>query len=135
MYQVQRNNRIIEQLQLIDKKRDVTCTLDVDINLDRVGAKISHANELVQMAYSAAKKDPENPALYDACAEATLALITAVFGEDGCKQIVDFYEGPESWLEMLVGLFEFINNVIIPQVNEASAERKKQLLEMQKALR
>ena len=135
MYQVQRKNQIKEQLQHVHANGEIACTVDVDINVDRIGAQISNAYELLRMAQGALQKDPESPALMEAFGKATIALFTVIFGEAGCKQIVDFYGSRDAWTEMLTDLFPFIKDVIIPKVNEASAARKKQLLEMQKALR
>jgi hypothetical protein len=135
MYQVQRKNLIKEQLQLVHANGDIYATIDVDINVDRVGAQINKAFELLGMAQAAAQKDPTNPKLWDAVGQSCIALFTAVFGEDGCKTIVDFYGSRDAFTEMLVDLFPFINGEIIPKVREASAERKKQLLAMAKALR
>ena len=135
MYQVQRKNQITEQLQLVYANGDIASTIDVDINVDRIGAQISRAYELLGMAQAALQKDPTSPALMEAFGKAVIALFTAIFGETGCKQIVDFYGNRDAWTEMLVDLFPFINNEIIPKVNEASAFRKQQLLEMSKALK
>ena len=135
MYTVQRKNRIVEQLQLVHANGDVACTIDVDINVDQIGAKINHAYELVGMANAALQKNPTSPDLIDAFGKAVIALFTAVFGEDGCNKIVEFYGSTDSWSEMLVDLFPFLNNEIIPKIREASEERKKQLLEMAKAVK
>jgi hypothetical protein len=135
MYQVQRKNQIKEQLQLVHANGDIACTLDVDINVDRIGAQISRAYELLGMAQAALQKEPNSPALLESFGKAVIALFTAIFGEEGCNQIVDFYGSRDAWTEMLVDLFPFINNEIIPKVNEASAARKQQLLEMSKALK
>ena len=135
MYQVQRKNLIREQLQLVHANGDIAATIDVEINVDRVGAQINKAFELLGYAQAAAQKDPKNPHLWDALGQACIALFTTIFGEDGCKTIVDFYGSRDAYTEMLVDLFPFINGEIIPKVNAASAERKKQLLAMANAIR
>lgn len=135
MYTVQRKNRIIEQLQLVHANGDVACTIDVDINVDQIGAKINHAYELLGIAQQALQKNPESPALMDAFGKAVIALFTAVFGEDGCNRIIEFYGTKDAWTEMLVDLFPFLNNEILPKVRAASEERKKQLLAMAKAVK
>lgn len=134
MYQVQRKNKIVEQLQLVHANGDIACTIDVDINVDQIGAKINSAFELVGIAQNAILKDPNSEEAANAYGQAVAALFTAVFGEDGYNKIVAFYGSKDAWTEMLIDLFPFINNEIIPKVREASAERKKQLLEMAKAV-
>lgn len=135
MYIVQRKNQIKEQLQLVHANGDIACTLDVDINVDKIGGEINKAYELLGMAQAALAKDPNSPELMDAYGKTVIALFTAIFGEAGCNQIVDFYGNRDAWSEMLVDLFPFINGEIIPKVREASEERKKQLLAMAKAVK
>lgn len=142
MYQVQRKNRIVEQLQLVYPNGNVAYTLDVDINVDRTGGQIDHAYELVGIARNAIMKDPNSDEAALSYAQTVIALFTAIFGEDNCDKLLTFYEAKNKSqkesagiaTEMLVDLFPFINNEIIPKVREASAERKKQLLEMAKAV-
>ena len=90
MYQVQRINRIVEQLQLVHANGDIACTLDVDINVDEIGAKINKAYELVGMAQLELKKDATSKAAVDAFGDAVLGLFSVIFGDDGCQKIVEF---------------------------------------------
>ena len=145
MYQVQRKNKIVEQLQLVHANGDIACTIDVDINVDQIGAKINSAFELVGIARNVIMKDPNSDEAALSYVKTVIALFTAIFGEDNCDKLLTFYEAKNKSqkeakeaagiaTEMLVDLFPFINNEIIPKVREASAERKKQLLEMAKAV-
>ena len=132
MYQIQRKNRISEQLQLVHANGDIACTIDVDINVDKIGAKINKAYELLGIAQLELEKNATSAETIDAYGEAVLCLFKVIFGDDGCKKIVDFYGNEDAWSEMLIDLFPFINDEIIPKVREASEARKKQLLEMAK---
>ena len=58
------------------------------------------------------------------------AFFAVIFGEETAGKIVEFYEG--RWTEMLLDLFPFINNEIMPKIRAASADRKAQLLEAAK---
>ena len=107
MYQVQRKNKIVEQLQLVHANGDIACTIDVDINVDQIGAKINSAFELVGIAQNAILKDPNSEEAANAYGQAVAALFTAVFGEDGYNKIVEFYGSKDAWTEMLVDLFPF----------------------------
>jgi hypothetical protein len=146
MYQVQRKNKIVEQLQLVHANGDIACTIDVDINVDQIGAKIERAAELVGIAQNAIMKEPNSDDAALSYTQAVISLFIAIFGEENCDKIVEFYDGKDGnqtmskkekagiMTEMLVDIFPFINNEILPKVREASAERKKQLLEMAKAV-
>ena len=133
MYQVKRKNHISEQLQLVHANGDVACTIDVEINVDKIGAKINKAYELVGIAQLELQKDETSEAAVEAFGEAVLALFNVIFGEEGCEKIIDFYGSKDAWAEMLIDLFPFINDEIIPKVREASEARKKQLIDMAKA--
>lgn len=133
MYQVQRKNKITEQLQLVHANGDVACTIDVDINVDQLGPKINKAYELVGIAQLELEKDATSDAAVTAFGEAVLGLFSVIFGDDGCQKIINFYGNRAAWGEMLIDLFPFINDEIIPKVQEASELRKRQLVEMGKA--
>lgn len=132
MYKIQRKNRIYEQLQLVHANGDIACTIDVDINVDKIGAKINKAYELLGIAELELKEHATSQEAREACEEAVRCLFLVIFGDEGCKKIEDFYGDKDAWTEMLVDLFPFINDEIIPKVREASEARKKQLLEMAK---
>ena len=143
MYQIQRKNKIVEQLQLVHANGDIACTIDVDINVDQIGAKIERAAELVGIAQNAIVKEPNSDDAALSYTQAVISLFIAIFGEENCDKIVEFYDGNQTvskkekagiMTEMLVDIFPFINSEILPKVREASAERKKQLLEMAKAV-
>ncbi len=135
MYQIQRKNRIVEQVQLVHANGEIACTLDVDINVDATGQQINKAYEMAGMAQLELEKEPNSAKAADAYGEAVLALLSVIFGEDGCKKIVEFYGGRGAWSEMLVDLFPFINNEVLPKVQAASEARKEQLLEMANAVK
>ena len=125
MYQVTRKSKISEVLQLCNADGSVAEEINVVINVDQLGAKINKAYELVGMAQNTLKKDPRSQQLVDEYGAAIIALFQAIFGDENTEKIIAFYEGNES--EMLLDLFPFINDVIMPRVKEVSAARKEQL--------
>ena len=90
MYQIQRKNRIKEQLQLCHANGDIACTLDVDINVDRMTAQISKAYDQLGKAQNELMKDRNSDKLIEEYGKAVVLVLTAIFGEDGCKKILDF---------------------------------------------
>lgn len=125
MYQVTRKSKINETLQLCNSDGTVAETIVVDINVDQIGSRVNKAYELVGIAQNTFKKDPHDPKLAEEFGNAVLALFQAIFGDENAERIVTFYEGNET--EMLLDLFPFINEVIMPKVRDASAARKEQL--------
>lgn len=130
MYQVTRKNRIKEQLQLCHPDGTVALTADVDLNVDIIANRVSKAYEALGMAQNALTNDPRNPATMEAYGNAVIAVFNVIFGEEQTAAIVEFYEN--NWTEMLLDLFPFINNEIMPKIAEASEARKAQLLEAAK---
>lgn len=125
MYQIQRKNRIKEQLQLCHANGDIACTLDVDINVDRMTAQISKAYDQLGRAQNELMKDRTSDKLIEEYGKAVVLVLTAIFGEDGCKKILDFYE--DNYTECLLDILPFVSGEIMPKIREASKARKEQL--------
>ena len=125
MYQIQRKNRIKEQLQLCHANGDIACTLDVDINVDRMTAQISKAYDQLGKAQNELMKDRTSDKLIEEYGKAVILVLTAIFGEDGCKKILDFYE--DNYTECLLDILPFVSGEIMPKIREASKARKEQL--------
>lgn len=130
MYQITRKNKITETLQLCHADGSVAETIEVEINVDQMGGGINKAYQLVGIAQETLKKDPHDPKLVESFGAAIIALFRAIFGDENAEKIIAFYEGNES--EMLLDIFPFLNEVILPAVREASAHRKAQLEEAAK---
>lgn len=130
MYQITRKNKIVEQLQLCHADGSVALVVDVEINVDQTAGKINKAKELLAMAQGALQKNPESPELMEAYGKAVVSLFNSIFGEEDTEKIIAFYDG--NYSEMLIDIFPFLYNEIIPKINEASAERKEQLLQAAK---
>ena len=125
MYQVKRKNKITETIQLCHADGSVAEQIDVVINVDQLGAKVNKAYELLGIAQNTLSKNSRSPELMNEFGRAVIALFQAIFGDENTEKITSFYEGSES--EMLLDLFPFINDVIMPQIREASAARREQL--------
>ena len=133
MYQVTRQNRIKEQLQLCHADGTVALTADVDLNVDMIANRVSKAYETLGIAQLALQEAPNDGAAMEAYGNAVISVFNVIFGEENTQKIVEFYEN--NWTEMLLDLFPFINNEIMPKIREASADRKAQLLEAAKEVK
>lgn len=129
MYQVKRQNRIKETVQLCHADGTVAEEINVDLNVDTIAARMNKAYEMLGMAQNQLQAD-SSPVNAETFGKAVIAVFEVVFGEDGCKRILDFYEN--SYTEMLLDLFPFINDEIMPKIRAASAQRKNQLVELAK---
>ena len=130
-YQVQRKNHIQETLELLDMDGKVRHVLTVDLNVDQIANRVGKAFEDIGRLQNDLQKSPTDPAMQEAYGRAVLATIEVIFGEEQTKTILDYYE--DSYNEMLLDLFPFINDYVMPQIREASARRKEQLAAAAKA--
>ena len=126
MFQVTRKNRIKETVQLCNADGSIAEEINVDLNVDTIAARMNKAYEMLGIMQNQLQQD-NNPANVEAFGRAVIAVFEVVFGDD-CKKILDFYEN--SYGEMLLDLFPFINDEIMPKIREASEQRKNQLKEL-----
>ena len=130
MYQITRKNRIKETLQLCHANGDVAEEINVDLNVDVIAGRMNKAYEALGIAQNALGANTNSPELLEQFGNAVMAVFDVIFGEDGRKRIVAFYEN--NYTEMLLDLFPFINNEIMPKIREASEQRKQQLIDAAK---
>lgn len=125
-YKIQRKNRIKEELQLCHADGSVALSIDVDLNVDDMAGRLAKAQDTLAQAQNTARDNPTSEEALEAYGNAIGSLFTVLFGEDNTVKILEFYEG--NYSEMLLDVFPFINDVIMPAIREASASRKDQLL-------
>lgn len=130
MYQITRKNRIKETLQLCHENGEVAEEINVDLNVDVIAGRMNKAYEALGIAQLELEKNTNSVEMLEQFGKAVMAVFEVVFGEDGCKRIVAFYEN--NYTEMLLDLFPFINDEIMPKIKEASEDRKNKLMEAAK---
>lgn len=126
MFQVTRKNRIKETVQLCNADGSVAEEINVDLNVDTIAARMNKAYEMLGIMQNQLQQD-NNPANVEAFGKAVIAVFEVVFGDE-CEKLLKFYEN--SYGEMLLDLFPFINDEIMPKIREASEQRKNQLKEL-----
>lgn len=131
MYQITRKNRIKEQLQLCHADGTVALTVDVDLNVDEISARVNKAYDALGAAQLTLQKTPESTAALESYGNAVIAVFNVIFGEENSAKLIAFYEN--NYTEMLLDVFPFINDEIMPKIREASAARRKQLTDAAKA--
>lgn len=130
-YQIQRKSRIKETLELLDETGAVAESLTVDLNVDQIAGRVNKAYETLGAAQTALQKNARSDEALEAYGKAVLAVFDVIFGEDGTKKLISFYEG--NFNEMLLDVFPFINDEIMPKIKAASADRREQMLAAVKA--
>lgn len=125
-YQIKRKPHVQETLELCDQEGNVKLRIDVDIDVDKMGGRIAAAQSVMGAAQKLIAEQPNSDAAQEAFGKSVVALFTTVFGEDDTGKILTFYEG--NYAEMLLDVFPFLNEAVLPAVAKASADRKNQLL-------
>lgn len=133
MYTITRKNRIKEELQLCHADGTVACVLEVDLNVDEIANRVNKAYETLGMAQNELQKAPNDPRAMETYGKAVCAVFDVIFGEDGTQKLMEFYEN--HYTEMLLDVFPFINDEIMPKIKEASELRRKQLVEAARKMR
>lgn len=130
-YQIKRKSKIQETLELVSG--ETTLPISVEIDIDRMGAAISNAQDTLVMAQKLIEQEPRSPKAQKAYGASIIALFAVVFGKEDTEKILAFYDG--NYEEMLIDVCPFISEVIMPKVKEASEARKAQLLEAANSMR
>ena len=130
-YQVKRKSKIKERLELCDESGEVVLPIDVEINVDDMAGRIAAAQQTLYMAQALIEKEPQSEKAQEAFGTAVIAMFAVIFGKDNADKIVAFYDGRYS--EMLLDVFPFINEVIMPKIKSASEERRQQLMNAARA--
>ena len=132
-YQIKRKQHVQETLELCNTAGVVELSINVDIDVDKMGGRIAAAQNVMGMAQTLIAEKPDSAEAQEAFGSAVLALFAVIFGQDDADKIVHYYEG--HYAEMLLDVMPFIAEVIMPEVQKASAARKQQLLATANSMR
>lgn len=127
MYQLQRKNRIKETLQLKNSDGTQADLLVVDLNIDEIADRVYKNMELIAMAQNELKKNPKGEKALEAFGNALIGTLKVIFGDQQTTRLLAFYEN--NYTELLLDIFPFINDVIMPPIKELKEKRKKQLVD------
>jgi hypothetical protein len=135
-YQVTRSKRITETLELTDEKGNVVESINVNLDADAVCTAfrkkqtevIDAERRLKEIRKNGGETDLE--CAYEAYGNAVIAIFELIFGEDGTKRLLDFFE--DNYIEMGIQVVPFINAVIVPKINETLRNRKAQIRALHK---
>ena len=129
-YKITRTQKITETLELSDKNGNVIDSIDIDIDADAVCTAfrkkqtevIDAERRLKEIRKNGVETDLE--CAYEAYGNAVIAIFELIFGEDGTKKLLEFFE--DNYIEMGIQVVPFINAVIVPKINETLRNRKSQ---------
>lgn len=124
-YQARRKALYTEAFELAEEDGTVIHTLQVSLDPDSMAANLSRKHLALTRALQAVNaSDVEgNPAeALETAGNAVRDIVEAVFGEDGAKTILDFYDG--RYIEIAREVLPFVTDCVIPAVRQMAQENK-----------
>lgn len=136
-YQVTRSKRITETLELTDANGIVVNSINVNLDADAVCtafrkkqiAIIDAERRLKDVQRKGSQADLD--AAYEAYGDAMLNIFELIFGDEGTKKILKFYEN--NYVEMGLQIVPFIREVVIPKLDDALKSHKRQMKNLYKS--
>lgn len=130
MYKIQRKQTIKDTLVIESSAGKEELRLDVHLHVDDAISQYNRLHCILGEATAELAKDPTSEKCLTAYGLAVMALFDLVFGEEGEKKLMEYYENRYS--EMLEDVAPFISDRINPQMNKAMRERAKKFKSMAK---
>ena len=124
-YEIQRKQRIKDQLTLKDEKGKIVHTLDIDLDADTIAGRYTRTINNVIRAEQLIKTDNPTSETIEQYGNAIADLMALIFGEENAAIIIDFYD--DGYSEMLIDILPYIQDVIAPKIDESSKKRVAQL--------
>lgn len=121
-YQVKKQKRVVEDLELLNDKDEVEYTLHVDIAPDVFRNRYIEAMRVIQKVNSLPEDTPAEEK-EEAAKDAMMGLFNLVFGEEQTKDLMTYYEGKV--FEAVTQITPFIQEVVLPRVTAAIADQRK----------
>lgn len=131
MYRVKRSERIIETLCLTNSKGEVIKTIDVSIDIDAIASEFNRRRDAfltAQRRFTAIHKAGKKVAyttVYGEYGTALADLFEVIFGKEATADILEYFEN--NYIEMMIQIFPFINERIVPAIYRAVRYSKEQL--------
>ena len=120
-YKIKRKNVLCEELVIEAAGGRPELRLPVEMTIDQTLAQFNRLRRMLGELQAEAEKSPSDDAVISKLGIVIVAFFELIFGKDGCKNLVDYYEN--NYTEMLEDVAPFIVDVVIPQMNLAMEER------------
>lgn len=124
-YKIKRQQRIQEDLELVNDDGSIYAVISTNITADSIAkdfracqVEIIHAQQNIKSAEDINKAHTE-------LGNAIIKMFRLIFGDAQTETILEFYEN--NYIEMATNVMGFIDNVIVPAIVKAVAERKAEI--------
>jgi hypothetical protein len=123
-YKIKRQAKIVEELELDGLK-----TLEINIDIDLIAREyrtaylnVIDAEARLREIKKHGVKDETVEEMYG---NAIISLMNMLLGIENTTEILDYYD--KNYAEMIIEIYPFLTEIIIPQVNNAVEERNKNI--------
>ena len=128
-YKVGRAGKITETLELVDETGVTVKEIPAVITPEKVVMEFNKRYNAVITAQKAARNttDPSGSGAQETMAlfgDAVISLFGLVFGDEGAREILEFYEG--AYAEMALAVFPFIEDIIVPEIRRSAEAMRRQ---------
>lgn len=123
-YRVQRSQKVIEDLELVDESGAIAERIHVQLDADDMVRKVSRKYlDLMRIQKEVTSiQDDHKEAALEQLGDAIIDLFEAIFGEADTEKILNFYEG--NYIEMIQSVMPFISEVILPRMRQISQQKR-----------
>lgn len=119
-FQIKKENKVIEELELLDKNNEVAKTIKVEINIDKIATE--YRQRKIELAEAQRKVNKNEDDALEAFGIAIINLFKTVFGEENTVAILEYFEG--KYTNMLSSCIPFIEQVIQPAIEQVVKDKK-----------
>lgn len=133
MYKVQRKQTIKDELVICGSNGSIELSLPVNLSVDDVIRQYNRLRSILGEAQAELQKDPKSEECLAKYGYTVVAFFELIFGTDGVKKLLDYYEN--KYTEMLEDVAPFIVDVIQPQMSAAMKERAKKFQKISRKIK
>lgn len=126
MRELKRSSKIVEQLKIGDKIIEINLsTTDLVTRFRKTQLDILHAEKEIKELQTKGIDSDNMTEAFEAYGNAIVRLFELIFGDENSQIILEFYEN--NYEEMALEVTPFINEVIVPKIQEVYQEQKSKL--------
>ena len=125
MYTLRQSALFSDEIELA--KNDGTSEF-ITINLNITPDLVKEYRKLQLQYIDYQKKTAENPkdvVAIEKAGEVIVGILALLFGKENAEKIINFYS--DDYIQMMVNLYPYIENTLVPRLNEIIRQRKHDL--------
>jgi len=123
-YKIKRQAKIVEELEL-DGLKVLEINIDIDLIAREYRTAYLNVIDAEARLREIKKHGVKDETVEEMYGNAIISLMNMLLGIENTTEILDYYD--KNYAEMIIEIYPFLTEVIIPQVNKAVEERNKNI--------